>query len=188
VIDRRTFLAGTGGVLLAAPLAAEAQPSGKVYRVGMLLPGGLSIRNSAFHQELREWGYVQGQNLILEERSAEYHYERLPGLAIELVQAHVDIIFASTSQSARAAQQATRPRAKGKAIAAETRVAQAHHDMVIACEDPEAHGTLVDRVLLTQGVVEGIGMCVEFRQERVEERLSNRHGNFSSDPAMRPWV
>ena len=106
-MDRRTFLAGTAAVLLAAPLAAWAQLSGKVYRVGVLLPGGLSIRSSAFHQELRERGYVEGQNLVLEERWAEHHYERLPGLAVELVQANVDIIFAATSQSARAAQQAT---------------------------------------------------------------------------------
>lgn len=96
-----------GSELLASPLAAGAQPSRKVYRVGVLLPGGLSIRRSAFHQELRERSYVEGQNLVLEERWAEHHYERLPGLAVELVQANVDIIFAATSQSARAAQQAT---------------------------------------------------------------------------------
>jgi putative ABC transport system substrate-binding protein len=93
--------------LLAAPLVAQAQQAGKVYRVGVLLPGGLLIRNSVFNQELRERGYVEGQNLVLEERGAEYRYERLPGLATELVQASVDIIFAATSQSARAAQQAT---------------------------------------------------------------------------------
>jgi ABC transporter substrate binding protein len=94
--------------LLAAPLAARAQPTaGKVYRVWVLMPGGLLIRDSAFHQELREHGYVEGQNLVLEERGAEHRYERLPGLATELVQANVDIIFAATSSSARAAQQAT---------------------------------------------------------------------------------
>ena len=100
--------------LLAAPLAARAQPTaGKVYRVWVLMPDGLLIRDSAFHQELREHGYVEGQNLVLEERGAEHRYERLPGLATELVQANVDIIFAATSSSARAAQQATQtiPRA-----------------------------------------------------------------------------
>src|SRR5262245_17110125 len=104
-MDRRRFLLSSVAGALAAPLAAGAQQAGKVYRVGVLVPGGLPIRNSTFHQELRERGYVEGQNLILEERGADHRYERLPGLATELVKANVDIIFAATSQSARAAQQ-----------------------------------------------------------------------------------
>src|SRR5262249_58029754 len=96
VTSRRRVL--TGFVIALAPLGGaadaqeyKAQPAGKVYRVGVLLPGGLLIRNSTFHQELRERGYVEGQNLILEERGAEHHYERLPELATELVKANVDI-------------------------------------------------------------------------------------------------
>src|SRR5262247_405223 len=104
-MDRRAFIATAAG-FLANPLAAEAQPAGKVYRVGTLLASGPS-RDSAFHRELRERGYIEGKNLVLESRWAEHHYERLPALAAELVRANVDVIFAATSQSARAAQQAT---------------------------------------------------------------------------------
>jgi putative ABC transport system substrate-binding protein len=106
MMNRRAFVAGTLA-LFAAPLAAEAQQAGRLYRIGLLLPGGPSAQSSTFHQGLRERGYVEGQNLVLESRWAEHHYERLPGLAAELVEANVDVIFASTSQSARAAQQAT---------------------------------------------------------------------------------
>jgi putative tryptophan/tyrosine transport system substrate-binding protein len=92
--------------LPAGPVAV-AQPAARVYRVGVLLPGPPAPQ-SLFHQGLRELGYVEGQNLVLEQRWAEHRYERLPGLAAELVQANVDVIFAATGQSARAAQQATR--------------------------------------------------------------------------------
>src|SRR5215472_9071518 len=62
-----------------------------------------------------------------------------------------------------------------KAIAAIARIAQARDDVVVAREHPEAHGTLVDGVLLAQGMVEGVRVCVELRQERIEGRLSYRH-------------
>jgi putative tryptophan/tyrosine transport system substrate-binding protein len=75
VIDRRTFLAGTGAVLLAAPLAAEAQQAGKVPRVGFLLPGSRSESVhrvvDEFRQGLRELGYVEGQTIAIEYRWAE---------------------------------------------------------------------------------------------------------------------
>jgi hypothetical protein len=75
VIDRRTFLAGTGAVLLAAPLAAEAQPAGKVPRVGYLSSGSSSDlarqrRFEAFRHGLLDLGYVEGRNVALEPRWA----------------------------------------------------------------------------------------------------------------------
>src|SRR2546426_9979670 len=95
VIDRRTFLAGTGAVLLAAPLAAEAQPAGKVYRIGLLDysapdPGRQAWWN-VFRQRMRELGYVEGQNVTFEARWAQSEDERLSKLAAELVRLRVDL-------------------------------------------------------------------------------------------------
>jgi len=104
VIDRRTFLAGTGG-LLAAPLAAEAQQAAKVFKVGELHPGiGSEERLAA----LREVGYVEGQNLVVERRHAEGHLDRLPALATELVGLKPDVILATGEPSIRAAKNATK--------------------------------------------------------------------------------
>jgi putative ABC transport system substrate-binding protein len=106
-MDRRTFLAGTGAVLLGAPLTAEAQEVGKVARIGML--AGASPPDpfvESFKQGLRELGYVEGRNISIEYRWAEGRNERLPGLAADLVRLKVDVIVAS-SQAAVAAKQAT---------------------------------------------------------------------------------
>jgi len=70
-VDRRTFLAGTGAVLLAAPLVAEGQQTGKVHRIGVLSAGGTSIdphnpNIAAFNEALRRLGWVEGQNLVVE--------------------------------------------------------------------------------------------------------------------------
>src|SRR5712691_9372228 len=95
--------------VLVAPLAANAQPPGKGFRVGVLLPAspGLPI-HQAFTQRLQALGYIEGQNLALEVRAAEGQFERLPGLAAELVRLHVDVIVASGPEAAlRAARDAT---------------------------------------------------------------------------------
>jgi putative ABC transport system substrate-binding protein len=104
--------------LLAAPLAAEAQqPATKVYRVGFLVvasplstltgpePSHPGFR--AFVQDLRKFGYVEGQNLVIERRSAEGRFERLPDLAAELVHLKVDVIVASSGAATRAVKKAT---------------------------------------------------------------------------------
>ena len=96
-------------VVLVAPLAANAQPPGKVFRVGVLLPisFGLPI-HQVFKQRLQELGYVEGQNLALEVRAAEGKLERLPGLAAELVRLNVDVIVATGPEATlRAARGAT---------------------------------------------------------------------------------
>jgi putative ABC transport system substrate-binding protein len=95
--------------VLVAPLSANAQPPGKVFRVGVLLPAspGLPI-HQAFTQRLQALGYVEAQNLALEVRAAEGQFERLPGLAAELVRLHVDVIVASGPEATlRAARGAT---------------------------------------------------------------------------------
>jgi putative ABC transport system substrate-binding protein len=108
VIDRRTFLAGTGAVLLAAPLAAEAQP--RIPRIGYLAPSvspEASRLIGAFRQGLRELGYVEGQNIALELRSAEGSADRFPPLAAELVALKVDVIVAGATLAVLPAKQAT---------------------------------------------------------------------------------
>lgn len=95
--------------LLVAPLATQAQPAGKVFRVGVLRPMFLSApTHQAFLQRLRELGYVEGQNLVLEGRAAEGQLDRLPGLAAALVRLHVDVIVVAGSEATlRAARGAT---------------------------------------------------------------------------------
>jgi ABC-type uncharacterized transport system substrate-binding protein len=98
------------GCLFVAPLAAEAQPPTKVYRIGRLLPGSPPPEPYApmvaFHQALREFGYVEGQNLVIESRYAEGSPERLRDLAAELIRLQMDVIVA-TGGAIRAAKEAT---------------------------------------------------------------------------------
>ena len=96
--------------ILVTPLAAHAQLSGKVFRVGVLLPNsrGSSLVFRVFTQRLQELGYVEGQNLALEVRGAEGQFEQLPGLAAELVRLHVDVLVAHGPEATlRAARGAT---------------------------------------------------------------------------------
>jgi len=106
---RREFITLLGGAAAARPLAAGAQQS-KVARIGALYIG--LADSESFKKELqeglRELGYVEGQNIALEFRSAEGKLERLPELAAELVRLKVDVIVALYVPSALAAKQATR--------------------------------------------------------------------------------
>lgn len=95
---------------LAAPLAIEAQHAGKVYRIGVLEVVGAASNAanlSAFRQGLRELGYVEGQNFMIEYRSADGRAERFLDLAIELVRLKVDVIVTRGEPAALAAKQAT---------------------------------------------------------------------------------
>jgi len=109
-MDRRTLLVGCVA-LLATPLAAEAQSPARVFRIGVLLPAlarASAPRLDAFRKGLRDLGYVEGQNLAIEWRDAGSRSERLPQVAAELVELQVDVIFATSTPAALAAQQATR--------------------------------------------------------------------------------
>lgn len=97
--------------VLAAPLIAEAQPAGKVYRIGELrgaAPNQSHPVSEAFRQGLRDLGYVEGQNLVVESRSAEGRVDRLPSLAAELVRLPVEVLVVGGTPAVHAAQQATR--------------------------------------------------------------------------------
>src|SRR6266567_9411113 len=109
-MDRRTFIGAVAAVLFAAPLAARAQQAGKVYRIGILetIPAARNAANlDALRKGLRDLGYLEGRNLIIEYRSADGLAERFPDLASELVRLKVDLIVTRGTPAARAAKSAT---------------------------------------------------------------------------------
>jgi len=108
--------------LLAAPLATGVQQPPKVPRIGILWTDPRSDRRhyfEAFQQGLRELGYVEGQNIAIEHRSAERKREQLPDLAADLVRLKVDVIITGNTPGALAAKQATRTIPIVMAIAAD---------------------------------------------------------------------
>jgi putative ABC transport system substrate-binding protein len=111
-MDRRRFLVTSLAGALAAPIAAEAQPAAKVYRIGVLSPFSSSFGAlpsfDAFQQTLRQLGYVEGQSLALEYRWAGGQPDGLADLAAELVRLRVDVIFSAFgTPAALAAKRAT---------------------------------------------------------------------------------
>src|SRR6266704_360454 len=102
-------MAGTGAVLLAAPLAAQAQLAEKDSRVGFLFYGasGPSPELDAFRQGLRDLGYIEGQNITIEYRFANGQVGRLPELAAELVRLKLDVIVTPGTPASMAAKKAT---------------------------------------------------------------------------------
>jgi len=92
-------------LVLAAITYAEAQPAGKVHRIGFLLSisrSSMSTRIDSFRQRLRELGYVEGQNIAIDYRSAEGKLDRLPDLAVELVGPKVDVLVSGVAIQLRA--------------------------------------------------------------------------------------
>jgi putative tryptophan/tyrosine transport system substrate-binding protein len=110
-MNRRAFVTGLGA-LFAAPLAADAQQAGKINRLGFLGLGSSYWKDSAlvmaFRQALREEGWTEGRNIVIEYRWANDDARRLRALAVELVDLPVDVIFAAGSNiAALAARDAT---------------------------------------------------------------------------------
>jgi putative tryptophan/tyrosine transport system substrate-binding protein len=107
---RRDFLTLLGVAAAARSRAARAQQPGKMHRVGVLFAGSGqgSVPDEAFRSGLRERGYTEGQNIIVEFRSAAGNYNDLPRLATELAALNLDVIFAPAEAALRACLQATR--------------------------------------------------------------------------------
>ena len=106
-LGRRRFMAALAGGLLAVPFRAEAQPAGKVYRIGLLSPTSQGLGIEGFREGLLALGYVEGRNIVVVHRSAEERFDRLPELATELVRLRVDVIVAVVTQASLAAKNAT---------------------------------------------------------------------------------
>jgi putative tryptophan/tyrosine transport system substrate-binding protein len=111
-VRRREFMAGVGAVACARPPASFAQQAAKIARIGFLVSG--SVHSSparrtreAVRQGLRDFGYVEGQNITIEYRSADGNFDRLPELAAELIRLDVEVIIATPSPAAVAAKNAT---------------------------------------------------------------------------------
>lgn len=108
-MDRRAFIGSVAGGLLAVPLGCFAQPSSKVWRIGILDYGSAESNFwKAFRERMRELGYVEGRNLAIEARSASGNQATLASAAAELVKLKVDLIATRGTTAAVAAMAATR--------------------------------------------------------------------------------
>ena len=105
---RREFISCLAGAA-AWPLAARAQNSGKIVRIGMLTTANPRSASfiQAFEQRLRELGYIEGQNMLIDFRNAEGQVDRLPDLAADVVRLGADIIVTATEPATRAVKKAT---------------------------------------------------------------------------------
>jgi ABC-type uncharacterized transport system substrate-binding protein len=108
-VKRRAFITLLGGAAVW-PLAARAQQAERVRRIGALETTSLPLNAAnfeAFRQALRELGYIEGRNLVIEYRSAEGRPERFPELAMELVRLNCDLIITRGTPAALVAKQAS---------------------------------------------------------------------------------
>ena len=109
-MNRRVFLLALGDFLLVRVASSQAQQPAKATPIGYLsgaLLSATAARHESFRQGLRELGYVEGKNIVIEWRSAEGKPDRLPALAAELVRLKVDVIVTGGGTSTRAAKAAT---------------------------------------------------------------------------------
>ena len=110
--NRRKLIVALGAGVLVAPLVSFAQQQNRIWRVGILVPISRPAFidadfSGAFPRGMRELGYVEGKNLVIEWRFADGKFERLPGLAAELVQLKVDVIFAVATPATAAVHKVT---------------------------------------------------------------------------------
>ena len=109
MVDRRAFIGTLAGGLVAAPIDLLAQLQPRVARIGFLAADSASARDQQpFLQGMRELGLTEGRDFVVDWRFADGRYERLPGLAAELVRLKVDVIVAVTTLCVQAAHHATR--------------------------------------------------------------------------------
>jgi putative ABC transport system substrate-binding protein len=168
-VQRRDFLIATGAIL-AAPFAV-AQQAAKIARIGYLAPNVVTVNSrlfEAFRQGLRDLGYVEARNLLIEVRSAEGKSERLPVLAAELVGLKVDVIVsAGGTLAALAARQATRT----------------VPIVVVSVGDPVTSG-LVSSLARPGGNVTGLSLPLPGCWQCLQ--IAGRSGNQSSAVLSRP--
>ena len=107
-MNRRAFISMLGGSILGGPLTSDAQQSPKVWRIGFLSPFSADLTQAwqvSLQQGLRELGYVEGKNVVIEQRHADGRLERLNDLALDLVRLQIDVFvvhgFSNAIQAAR---------------------------------------------------------------------------------------
>src|SRR5258708_7569403 len=105
--NRRRLLVALGASVLAAPPVSYAQQQGKTYRIGILTDSAATPGLQGFYRGLRELGYVEGKNMLIERRFTGDDTARLLPFAQELAALKVDVIFANSSTQVEAARQAT---------------------------------------------------------------------------------
>ncbi len=103
---RREFITILGGLAATSPLVARAQQE-KIWRIGWLTPGTITPLFDIFRQQLKELGYVESKNLVIEKREAEGQFQRLPILVQELIEFRPDVIVTGASPATAAAQSAS---------------------------------------------------------------------------------
>jgi len=155
-LNRREFITLLGGAAAAWPLAARAEQPRKIYRVGLLVTGvpmgATDKRRQTFLSVLAAHGFVDGQNLVFVQRSADAHPERLDDLAAELKGANVDVIVTFGYPAALAAKKSTRD----------------IPIVISAAGDPVATG-LVDGVARPGGNITGVTeLSTELSAKRLE--------------------
>jgi putative tryptophan/tyrosine transport system substrate-binding protein len=109
-IERRKFLVALSSAAATWPLAVRAQQPGRVWRIGVLETTSIALNAANFEalrQSLRELGYIEGQNLIIEYRSAEGRGEQFADLAADLLRLNIDVIVTRGTPAALAAKKAT---------------------------------------------------------------------------------
>jgi putative ABC transport system substrate-binding protein len=108
-VKRREFITLLGGAAAALPIAARAQQikNARIGFLGLVSPSSHAARVAALRAGLRDLGWVEGRNIEIEFRWAEGNYDRLPGLAEELVRLNVDVLLTHASSGALAAKKAT---------------------------------------------------------------------------------
>ena len=109
-MQRREFITLVGSAAVSVPLGTSAQQAGKVYRIGFLSYRGCRTSldpNGEFRRGLREVGYVEGRNLVLECRDAPGQVERFPDLALQLIRLKIDVLVAEGTPASLAARQVT---------------------------------------------------------------------------------
>ena len=192
-MDRRTFIGSVASGVLVVSLHSYAQPQGKVWRIGMLetVSPELNAANlDAFQQGLRELGYVEGRNLVIEYRSADGRSERFPSLAAELVGLKVDLIVTRGTPASLAAKRATRTIPVVMANAGEP----VETGLVISLARPGGNVTGLSsltvlmeakRLGLLRELVPGIARIAALYNM---SSPANRHSGKRSRPRRDPWV
>jgi putative tryptophan/tyrosine transport system substrate-binding protein len=110
-MNRRAFVGTVAGALLTLPFAVEAQLAGKVFRIGYLVQNSAELNQpllAALRDGLRERGWVESRNIVIETRFADGKVDRLPALVAELIRLNVDVIVTTSSATAWAAKDATK--------------------------------------------------------------------------------